>query len=300
MPEMLVVDGLEMRFEVHGDGIPLVYTPGAFYRLESARPIAEALMPLGYQVLLWDRPNTGGSGLLFTGSHLLWLWADTLHRLLDQLGFRPAYVAGVANGLLASLHFARRHPDDVKALVLIAALTDDRAWWQPVIDATFLGPASVIEKEGMAVALDLNGGRWGVFDWPEQFELAPQKRQRLLEMNPATAAATLRAWAHAYSTPGRLAFGGLTDQDLAAIDKPAIVFSGADEHHTLEHARMLQQAMPRSELVDSAEYHGSAWQDIVNEAEAKSSFEYLAATLAARIDTFIRALEERAGEPSVW
>ena len=41
MPEMLVVDGLEMRFEVHGDGIPLVYTPGAFYRLESARPVAE-------------------------------------------------------------------------------------------------------------------------------------------------------------------------------------------------------------------------------------------------------------------
>jgi pimeloyl-ACP methyl ester carboxylesterase len=47
-------------------------------------------------------------------------------------------VAGVANGLLASLHLARRHPDDVKALVLIAALTDDRAWWQPVIDATFI------------------------------------------------------------------------------------------------------------------------------------------------------------------
>lgn len=146
-------------------------------------------------------------GALFTGSHLLWLWADTLHRLLDQLGLRPAYVAGVANGLLASMHFARRHPDDVRALVLIAALTDDGAWWQPVIDATF---------------------------------------------------------------------------------------------HTPEHARMLQHALPRSEVVNSAECHGSAWQDILNEAEAMNSFEYLAATLAGRIDTFIRALEERAGEPNLW
>jgi hypothetical protein len=118
-------------------------------------------------------------------------------------------------------------------------------------------------------------------------------------MNPASAAATLRAWAHAYSTPGRLAFGGLTDEDLVAIDKPAIVFSGADEHHTLEHARMLQQALPRSELVDSANYHGSAWQDIVNEVEVKNSFEYLGATMAGRIDTFIRALEKRAGEPNL-
>jgi pimeloyl-ACP methyl ester carboxylesterase len=300
MPEMTVVDGLEMRFEVHGDGIPVAYTPGAFYRLESARPVAEALVPLGYQVLLWDRPNTGGSGLSFSGENLLWLWADTLHRLLDQVGLRPAYVAGVANGLLASLHFARRYPEDVKALVLIAALTNDRAWWQPVIEATFLWPASVIEEEGMAAALDLNGGRWGVFDWPEQFELVPQKRQQLLETNPATAAATLRAWAHGYSTPGRLAFGGLTDDDLAAIEKPAVVFSGADEHHTVEHARMLQHALPRSELVNSAEYHGSAWQDIVNEAEVKNSFEYLAATMAGRIDTFIRVLEERAGEPNLW
>lgn len=292
MPEMTVVDGLEMRFEVHGDGVPVAYIPGAFYRLESARPVAEALVPLGYRVQLWDRPNTGGSGLLFADEHLLLLWADTLHRLLDQVGLRPAFVAGVANGLLASLHFARRYPEDVRALVLIAALTDDRAWWQPVIDATFLWPASVIEKEGMAAALDLSGGRWGVFDWQEQFVLAPQKRQQLLAMNPATVVATLRAWAHAYSTPGRLAFGGLTDEDLAAIDKPAIVFSGADEHHTLEHARMLQQALPRAELVDSAEYHGSAWQEIVNEADVKSSFEYLSATMAGRIDTFIRALEK--------
>lgn len=37
-----------------------------------------------------------------------------------------------------------------------------------------------------------------------------------------------------------------------------------------------------------------------NEAEAKNSFEYLAATLAGRIDAFIRALEEQAGEPNLW
>ena len=60
-----------MRFEIHGKGIPLVYTPGGFWILERGRAMAEYLKPLGYKVLLWDRPNTGESGLLFQGENLL-------------------------------------------------------------------------------------------------------------------------------------------------------------------------------------------------------------------------------------
>jgi pimeloyl-ACP methyl ester carboxylesterase len=93
MPEMTVIDGLEMRFEVHGEGIPIVYTPGAFYRLEDAHPVAQALAALGYRVLLWDRPNTGGSGLLFADEHLLLLWADKLHVLLRSTSRLPLWRA---------------------------------------------------------------------------------------------------------------------------------------------------------------------------------------------------------------
>jgi pimeloyl-ACP methyl ester carboxylesterase len=158
MSEIVNLNGFEMRFEVHGEGTPVVYTPGALYRLERGRPVAEALEPLGYRVLLWDRPNTGGSGLLFEGDNLLRLWADKLHELLQHLRFTPAYVAGVANGLLASLHFARRYPTEVKGLVLIAALTEDQGWWQPVLEASFLRPARLIEQEGMAAALEREAG----------------------------------------------------------------------------------------------------------------------------------------------
>jgi len=76
----------------------------------------------------------GRLGSLVRGDNLLRLWADKLHELLQHLRLTPAYAAGAANGLLASLHFATRYPTEVKGLVLIAALTEDPGWWQPVLN----------------------------------------------------------------------------------------------------------------------------------------------------------------------
>jgi hypothetical protein len=71
MAEIVNLNGFDLRFEIHGEGIPIVYTPGGFYPLEKGRLMAERLKALGYEVLLWDRPNTGESGLLFRGDDLL-------------------------------------------------------------------------------------------------------------------------------------------------------------------------------------------------------------------------------------
>jgi 2-hydroxy-6-oxonona-2,4-dienedioate hydrolase len=298
MVDNVVVDGLEIRFEVHGQGVPLVYTPGAFYALESSRLVAEALVPRGYQVVLWDRPNTGGSGLRFEAEHPLRLWADTLAALLDHLGIPSVYAAGVTNGLLASLHFAVWHPDRVRGLVLVAALHGDPNWWDAVAESAFLEPARVVEEQGMAAALEFGGGRWGVFDWHEQFRLAPSKREQLLAMDPAMAAATLRAWAASYTATGRPWAGGLSDRELAAIDIPAIVFSGPGEElevfpfHSPDDARRLHQALPGSQLVISSEELGDQWGQVLDELRPEDrTFEPLVAALADPIDSFIRSLE---------
>jgi pimeloyl-ACP methyl ester carboxylesterase len=162
--ETVTVDGCAIRFELHGNGIPLVYTPGAFYSLESSRLVADTFAPLGYQVLLWDRPNTGGADLLFEPTHMLRLWADKLDGLLEYLGISSAYAAGVTNGLLASLHFAVWYPARVRGLVLVAALEGNPKWWKSVAEAFFLEPAKVIKEEGMAAALAIGNGQCGWID----------------------------------------------------------------------------------------------------------------------------------------
>jgi pimeloyl-ACP methyl ester carboxylesterase len=296
--ETVAVDDCAIRFELHGEGVPLVYTPGAFYSLESSRLVANALVPLGYQVLLWDRPNTGRADLLFEPVHMLRLWADKLAGLLDHLGISSAYFGGVTNGLLASLYSAVWYPARVRGLILVAALEDDPKWWRAVAEASFLRPARIMEEQGMAAALALGGGQWGVFDWPDQFRLAPGKREQLMAMDPAKAAATLRVWAASYLGAGLPWAGGLTRADLAAIDIPAIVFSGPGEEletfpfHSADDARRLHEALPASQLVISSEYLNDVWADVLDRLRpAHRTFEPLVAALAGRIDEFIRAVE---------
>ena len=101
MAEIVNINGCDIRFEIHGKGIPMVYTPGGFWTLERGRAVAERLSPLGYKVLLWDRPNTGESGLLFEGDNLLQIWADKLRELLHHTGHSPAFISG---GSAAALH----------------------------------------------------------------------------------------------------------------------------------------------------------------------------------------------------
>src|SRR3989304_8568043 len=106
MAETVTLHGFDIRFEIHGAGFPIVYTPGGFWPLERGRAVAERLRPLGYRVLLWDRPNTGESGLLFEGGNLLRMWADQLRELLHYTGLSPVFVSGGSGGGgLGSLDF---------------------------------------------------------------------------------------------------------------------------------------------------------------------------------------------------
>ena len=114
MTEIVNLNGFDIRFELHGEGIPMVYMPGGFYPLEQGRLMAERLTALGYQVLLWDRPNTGESGLIFSGDNLLEIWADKLRELLHYTGLSPAIIAGGSAGGLGALYFAYLYPAEVK------------------------------------------------------------------------------------------------------------------------------------------------------------------------------------------
>jgi pimeloyl-ACP methyl ester carboxylesterase len=289
MAETVKVNGFEMRFEIHGEGIPIVYTPGGFWPLERGRVVADRLKALGYKVLLWDRPNTGESGLAFQGDNLLKIWANKLHDLLHYTGHSPAFVAGGSGGYLASLFFGHLYPTEVKGLVLVSPQTDDREIWGYITQGTFLGPAEMAEKQGMTAVVEVTENMWDFFNWPDQFERLPQKRQQLLSMNPAVFAETMRAWAHSLTSGGRPYFAGLTDEQLAAINIPAIVFSGMDELHPSHTAIALHGKLPKAELVITNEYYAEKLDQMLRESEEKGG-DYFDAALVGRMDEFIRSI----------
>ena len=289
MAEIVNLNGCDMRFEIHGEGIPLVYTPGGFWTLERGRAMAECLKPLGYSVLLWDRPNTGESGLLFQGGNLLRIWADQLHELLHYTRLSPAFLSGGSVGYLGSLFFAYLYPTEVKGLILASPPTDDRESWENFTKGTFLELAEAAEQQGMAAAIEIIGGMWDLFDWRNQFERVPQKQQQLLAMEPMKFSHTMRAWARSFTSGGPAYLAGLSDEQLATIHIPAIVFSGWNELHPRYTAEALHAKMPNSQLVITTEYYAETLDQIRRLSEEKGG-EYFDTALVGQMDEFVRSL----------
>jgi 2-hydroxy-6-oxonona-2,4-dienedioate hydrolase len=288
MAEIVNLNGNDIRFEIHGEGLPIVYTPGGFFPLEQGRAVAESLKALGYKVLLWDRPNSGGSGLIFEGENLLRIWADQLHALLQYTGHAPAFISGGSGGYLASLYFAYIYPAEVKALILMSPPTDNQEILDSIMKGTFWEPAETAEQKGMTAVLEAVGGMWDFFDWPDQFERIPQKKQQLLAMDPKLFARTMRAWARTFGAGGRPYFAGLTDEQLATINIPTLLFSGLDGIdglHPRHTAEALHARLPKSTLVITTEQYAEILEQILRESEEQGD-----APLVGRMDEFIRSI----------
>jgi pimeloyl-ACP methyl ester carboxylesterase len=113
------VDELKMYYEVHGEGQPLVLLHGAFSAIGTSfgkvlpglakerQVIALELQGHGHTADI-DRPLT------------LEAMAEDVAAALPQLGVEQADVLGYSSGGAVALHFAIRHPEMLRKLVLMS------------------------------------------------------------------------------------------------------------------------------------------------------------------------------------
>lgn len=113
------VNGLEMYYEIHGEGEPLVVLHGGYMSLntmgeiiarfaETRQVIAPELQGHGRTADI-DRPLTYEN------------LADDVAALLDELGIEQADIFGYSMGGNTGLQLALRHPEKVRKLVLVSA-----------------------------------------------------------------------------------------------------------------------------------------------------------------------------------
>ena len=116
------LDGIEIAYELVGDGQPWVLTPGGRFTKEvgGLPEMARALADHGRQVLTWDRPNCGASSVVFRGRSESEVQADALGALLRHLDLGPTVIAGGSGGARVSLIAAARNPDVTAGLAM---------WW---------------------------------------------------------------------------------------------------------------------------------------------------------------------------
>jgi len=143
-----LVRGVQIYYQIFGDDGPW-FTLSTGGRRSHAEfiPLAQKIAKGGFRVLLHDRRNTGASEVLIAGNDgEEIIWADDLAELLRQLGIHKAFIGGASSGARLSILVNQRHPEIVKALVLIRLTGGDTAagrlpkkYYQQFIDAAKLG-----------------------------------------------------------------------------------------------------------------------------------------------------------------
>ena len=241
-----VLDGIDIAYELYGEGQPWVLTPGGRFTKEvgGLAEMARAMAEQGRQVLLWDRPNCGASSVVFDGPSESEVQADALAALIRHLDLGPTVIAGGSGGSRVSLLTAARNPDITAGLAM---------WWisggvpgllqlanyycMPSADAAWHG--------GMEAVIEID-------QWQEVLAGNPSNRERFLSMDRQEFLAVMDRWMLAYCPCDDSLVPGLSEDDIARLDMPILVFrSGAsDMSHTRATSEALGAGLPNTELIE--------------------------------------------------
>jgi pimeloyl-ACP methyl ester carboxylesterase len=240
------IDGTTIAYEIIGDGPPWVVTPGGRFSKDTpgVRELAQALAAHGQQVLIWDRPNTGASGVCFTGDSESEMQADFLAGLLRALDLAPAVIVGGSGGARVSLLAVARHPEVAAKLAL---------WWISggifgllTLGMVYCGESiRVAWQSGMDAVIELP-------EWAEVLERNPANRERMLMLDPQEFIRILERWMAVYCPDADAIVPGLPDEKCATLAIPTLIFrSGkSDPYHTRTTSEGLHKLIPGSQLAE--------------------------------------------------
>ena len=242
----VTVNGLGIEYEVIGTGDPVVVTPGGRFSKDTpgVRELAETLARDGKQVLIWDRPNCGGSDVSFDAESESKLNADTLAGLLRTLDMTPALVVGGSAGSRVSLLTAARHPDVVSKLFVL---------W---ISGGSIGLASLaVHYCGTSANAANTGGMEAVAALPEWAEVIgrhPENRERILSQDRDRFIATMQRWAAAFFPLPGSPVPDMMVEDFRSLRMPTMVLrSGkSDLSHTRQASEQVHALIPGSTIAE--------------------------------------------------
>jgi pimeloyl-ACP methyl ester carboxylesterase len=111
-------DGVQIYYEVHGSGPPLILTHGYSSTTEMWQGQVEALAKQ-HKLVLWDMRGHGRSDYPEDPrAYSEALTMADIAALLDAIGADSAIVGGLSLGGYMSLAFYRAHPERVRALLI--------------------------------------------------------------------------------------------------------------------------------------------------------------------------------------
>ena len=256
-----VADGISTRYEVTGDGPPLLmFSPGGFdSTLESWRSVGiyQRLNMLEhleqrYTCIRFDRRESGESG----GRLERISWASYVRQglgLLDALGIDSAHLMGGCVGCSAVAAIGVAAPERVRSMVLYSPAGGVK--YRMKQHSRFEQHLAFVDASGLVAVVDLARSSGATFT--KDPRVGPWNC--VLRTDESFAADYAKADPARYRTTVaglvRLLFDrdtvpGPEPEDLLTCDLPALIVPGQDDSHAPSAARYLQECLPNNEYWD--------------------------------------------------
>ena len=242
MPFVVASDGVRLYAEAHGEGPPILLSCALNTTHENWRPQVEPLVAAGYRLLLWDYRGHGLSDAPEDpAAYSMERVVQDLEQVLEALAPGARVVlGGLSFGGLASLHFALRQPERVRALLLVDTgpgfkNPEAQRRWEESVERT----ASYLERKGLEAFVASRAAESLVGRRPE----LPAAR--------AAARAIAAQRAHGLAHFGRRVAAPAPPviDALPSIGVPALVVVGEHDAAYLRSAEVLTAKLPRAESV---------------------------------------------------
>jgi pimeloyl-ACP methyl ester carboxylesterase len=155
------VNGLNMYYEIHGAGEPLILLHGGVGGIEMFGPNLSALAK-NRQVIAVDFQGHGRTADIDRPLRNEFM-ADDIAALMNHLGMDKADFMGHSLGAGIALQLAIRHPELVRKLVLVSTVFRQDGWY-PEIQAAFaqMGPQAAEGLKQSPLAALYPNHEWGV------------------------------------------------------------------------------------------------------------------------------------------
>jgi len=212
------VHGLEMYYELHGEGRPLVLLHGAFTTIEGWGPVLTALAETR-QVVAVEQQGHGHTADIDRPLAYEQMAADTA-ALLDHLKIRDADIFGFSDGGTVGLGLAIRRPDLVRKLAVLGAGTGKlREVMDPESWREYQGLPADFAPRAMKARYDR------VAPDPDHWPVLVQKLKDL----------------------GR-DFAGYSDAEVRGIQASTLIMMGDRDAIRVEHAVEMLRTIPHARL----------------------------------------------------
>ena len=158
------VNGIELGYQVFGQGKPLVLLHGGFGSVEMFGPNVE-LLAKHRQVIGVDLQSHGRSPAADRQMRFETM-ADDIAALIEKLGYERAAVMGFSLGGGVALRTGIQHPDVVERLVLVSTPFSNRGW-HPEMTAAMkaMGPETAEPMKHSPMYADYQKIAPNVDDW---------------------------------------------------------------------------------------------------------------------------------------